>query len=211
MSSKATDAEDPTRFDRLEGAKAPEETLEPPDSPSSRSGLQASTADVFAPGTQLAERYCILSVLGQGGMGVVYCAEDLKLAQRVALKFLPGPAKSDESRLSSLLHEVRIAREISHPNVCSVYDISEVGGRHFISMKYVDGQDLASLLRQVGRLPRERGSQIARQICYGLAAAHDKGVLHRDLKPANLLIDRCGNALVTDFGLARLGRDPTRR
>ena len=97
---------------------------------------------------------------------------------------------------------MRLARGVSHPNVCRVYDIGEVEGQHFLSMEYVDGEDLASLLRRIGRLPPDKAIEIARQLCAGLAAAHDKGVLHRDLKPANVMIDGRGRAKITDFGLA---------
>ena len=97
-----------------------------------------------------------------------------------------------------------IARQISHPNVCRVYDIGEADGHHFLSMEYVDGEDLASVLRRIGRLPGDKAIEIARQLCAGLAAAHDKGVLHRDLKPANVMIDGQGRVRITDFGLAAI-------
>ncbi|HET9300588.1 MAG TPA: serine/threonine-protein kinase, partial [Candidatus Polarisedimenticolaceae bacterium] len=99
---------------------------------------------------------------------------------------------------------VRIARTVSHPNVCRVYDVGEADGQHFLSMEYVDGEDLASLLRRIGHVPKEKAIQIARQLCAGLAAAHEAGVLHRDLKPANVMIDGRGRARITDFGLAAL-------
>src|SRR6185436_18955274 len=100
--------------------------------------------------------------------------------------------------------EVRIARKVSHPNVCRVYDISEAEGHHFLSMEYVDGEDLTTLLRRIGRLPADKALEVARKVCAGLAAAHDKGVLHRDLKPANVMLDGRGNVMITDFGLAAL-------
>ena len=152
----------------------------------------------------IAGRYRIVGLLGKGGMGEVYRADDLKLGQGVALKFLPPTLARDEGRLAQLHNEVRLARAVSHPNVCRVYDIGEVDGEHFISMEYVDGEDLASLLRRIGRLPPDKGVAIAQQLCAGLAAAHDRGVLHRDLKPANIMIDGRGHARITDFGLARL-------
>ena len=93
---------------------------------------------------------------------------------------------------------------MSHPNVCRVHDIAEVDGHHYLSMEYVDGEDLASLLRRIGRMPEDRAVQIARQLCAGLAAAHEQGILHRDLKPANVMIDGRGWAKITDFGLASL-------
>jgi serine/threonine-protein kinase len=135
-------------------------------------------------------------------MGEVYRAHDLKLGQAVALKFLPEKTARDKSLLARFHAEVRIARQVSHPNVCRVYDIGEVEGSTFLSMEYVDGEDLRSLLRRIGRLPGDKAAEIARKLCAGLAAAHDKGVLHRDLKPANVMIDGRGQVLITDFGLA---------
>jgi len=158
----------------------------------------------FVPGALVGSRYRIVAMLGKGGMGEVYRADDLLLGQPVALKFLPQHVADDPRRLARLLAEVRIARQISHPNVCRVYDVGEAAGEHFISMEYVKGEDLGSLLQRIGRLAPDKGVQIARQICAGLAAAHDRGVLHRDLKPANVMIDERGVARITDFGLAAL-------
>ena len=151
----------------------------------------------------LAGRYRIVGLLGAGGMGEVYRADDLKLGQTVALKFLPERLADDPKRLEYFHNEVRFARQVSHPNVCRVYDIGEVDGQQFLSMEYVDGEDLATLIRRIGRLPPDKGVQIARQLSAGLAAAHDKGVLHRDLKPANVMLDGRGRVRITDFGLAR--------
>ena len=156
----------------------------------------------FPPGTLLAQRYRVVSLLGRGGMGEVYRANDLLLGQAVALKFLPAQWTSDEATLARFRNEVRIARQISHPNVCRVYDIGEVEGSTYLSMEYVDGEDLASLLRRIGRLPQDKALEIARQLCAGLAAAHDKGVVHRDLKPGNIMLDGKGQLRITDFGLA---------
>ncbi len=139
-------------------------------------------------------------------MGEVFRADDLTLAQPVALKFLPG-STIDRSMLERFRNEVRIARRISHPNVCRVYDIGETNNQVFLSMEYVDGEDLSSLLRRVGRLPRDKALEIARKICAGLAAAHDKGVLHRDLKPSNIMLDGRGEVLIMDFGLAGLAHE----
>jgi serine/threonine-protein kinase len=156
----------------------------------------------FPIGTVLAGRYQILGLLGRGGMGEVYRAHDLKLGQPVGLKFLPAAAAKNPQLLARFHGEVRIARQVSHPNVCRVYDIGEVEGSTFLSMEYVDGEDLSSLLRRIGRLPGDKALEIARKLCAGLAAAHDKSVLHRDLKPANVMIDGRGQVLITDFGLA---------
>ena len=162
----------------------------------------------FAPGAMIAGRYRILGLLGRGGMGEVYRADDLTLAQGVALKFLPATLATDPARLARFHNEVRIARQVSHPNVCRIYDIGQHEGEHFLSMEFVDGEDLASLLRRIGRLPGDKASEIARQLCAGLAAAHDRGVLHRDLKPANIMLDGRGKARITDFGLAHAAGEP---
>jgi serine/threonine protein kinase len=158
----------------------------------------------FVAGTILAERYRIVGLLGKGGMGEVYRADDLKLGQPVALKFLPAKFLRDGAALARFHREVRVARQVSHKNVCRVYDIGELDGHHFLSMEYIKGEELSSFLRRIGRLPSDKAIQIARQICAGLAAAHESVVLHRDLKPSNVMIDEQGNALITDFGLAGL-------
>ncbi len=155
----------------------------------------------------LTERYRIVGLVGRGGMGEVYKAEDLKLDQTVALKFLPEAIALDGAALARFHKEVRITRQVSHPNVCRVYDIGEVDGRHFLSMEFIDGEDLSSLLRRIGRLPGDKAIEVARQICAGLAAAHDNGVVHRDLKPANIMIDGRGKALITDFGVAVVAQE----
>jgi serine/threonine-protein kinase len=137
-------------------------------------------------------------------MGEVYRADDLKLEHPVALKFLSRAFASDVDRLERLFSEVRIARQVSHPAVCRVWDVGEAEGHQFLSMEYVDGENLSSLLRRIGRFPSDKALDIARQVCAGLAAAHEKGVLHRDLKPANVMLDGQGKVRITDFGLAGL-------
>ena len=168
----------------------------------SSSSIHAAEDGRFAPGTLLVERYRIISLLGRGGMGEVYRASDVKLSQPVALKFLPASVARKPGLLERFHGEVRIARQVSHPNICRVYDIGEAEGHAFISMEYVDGEDLGSLLRRIGRLPSDKAIEIARKLCAGLAAAHAKGVLHRDLKPGNIMIDGRGQVLIMDFGLA---------
>jgi len=168
----------------------------------------ASDDGRFLPGTLVNGRYRIVGLLGRGGMGEVYRATDLTLAQPVALKFLPEEGVT-ERVLERFHSEVRIARQISHPNVCRVYDIAEVDGQPFISMEYVDGEDLADLLHRIGRLPADKALETARKICAGLAAAHDKGVIHRDLKPQNIMLNKRGEPVIMDFGLAAVADQMT--
>ena len=161
----------------------------------------------FVAGTILDERYRIIGLLGKGGMGEVYKAEDLKLDQTVALKFLPEKLAKNEDALKRFIGEVKNARKVSHENICRVFDIGEIGGKQFISMEFIDGDDLSILLRRIGRLPSERAVEISRQICMGLNAIHKAGILHRDLKPANIIIDSKGLAKITDFGIAGFEAD----
>jgi serine/threonine-protein kinase len=167
----------------------------------------------FRAGALFASRFRIVARLGRGGMGEVYRADDLELGQPVALKFLRAPAKAghyaqavgfDERARARLRSEVRLARQLAHPNVCRVYDIGEAHGDLYLSMEYVDGEDLAALLKRIGRVPIDKGVEIARKLCAGLAAAHAKGVLHRDFKPANIMIDSHGEVRIMDFGLAAI-------
>src|SRR5262245_13676923 len=143
----------------------------------------------FEPGAVFAGRYRMLERLGRGGMGEVWCADDLVLHTQVALKVVHSATREGRERL---LNEVRLARQITHPAVCRVFDIGDAEGGIFYTMELVRGEDLASLVRRVGRLPSEKVLDIALQLCAGLAAAHAQGVLHRDLKPANVLIDDHG-------------------
>jgi Protein kinase domain len=198
--------------------KLPETSKPRPDADSARSGKTSTpsresaihtTSDSldrarFVSGTIIGGQYRIVGLLGRGGMGEVYRAEDLKLEQPVALKFLPESLAKDGAALARFHREVRIARQISHRNVCRVYNIIEYQGWHFILMEYVRGEELSSVLKRFGRLPADKALSVARQICAGLAAAHDVGVVHRDLKPGNIMIDEKGDVRITDFGLAGL-------
>jgi Protein kinase domain len=176
--------------------------------PSSSAGVLSSSDAIgggrFAPGQIIADRYRVVALAGRGGMGEVYRAEDLKLTQIVAIKFLPAALSQDAGALARFHSEVRIARQVSHPNVSRVFDIGDADGLPFLTMEYVDGEDLASLVRRIGRLSSDKAIEIARQICAGLAAAHERGVIHRDLKPANLMLDSAGKIRITDFGLASI-------
>jgi serine/threonine-protein kinase len=188
----------------LEGMLRPPDTL----SPASALPTPAPAEDCrFPPGLLLAGRYRIVALLGKGGMGEVYRADDLKLGQPVALKFLPAEVARHPQWLERIRHEVRVARQITHPNVCRVHDLGEWRGQAFLTMELIDGENLATLLRRIGRLPEDKAVEVARQLCLGLAASHEKGVLHRDLKPHNVMLDGQGQVRITDFGLAAHGRD----
>lgn len=156
----------------------------------------------FSTGHLIADRYRVVSLLGEGGTGRVYRVEDLRLNMTVALKFMPRLAALDPAWRRRVESEVKLSRSVSHPCVCRVFDLGEVDGLPYISMEFVEGEDLASLRHRIGRLPGDRATQIARQICAGLAASHARGVLHRDLKPSNIMLDAQGNVRITDFGLA---------
>jgi hypothetical protein len=186
------------------GSRSPSPARSPVAGHSSAGATPTTPPARFVPGELFADRYRIVALLGRGGMGEVYRADDLRLGQAVALKFLPEALADDAGRLDRLYNEVRTARQVAHPAVCRVYDIGEAEGQHFLSMEFVDGEDLASLLRRIGRLPQDKAIEIARQVCAGLGAAHEKGVLHRDLKPENVMLDGRGKARITDFGLAGL-------
>jgi len=161
----------------------------------------------FASGSIVAGRYRLVSLLGRGGMGEVYRADDLTLGQPIALKFLSGDVAGSDARLAQFHNELRVARQVSHKNVCRLYDLGEADGRRFLTMEYVDGEDLSASLRRFGRMPPDKAIQIARQLCAGIAAAHEKGVLHRDLKPANVMLDGNGDVRITDFGIATAAAD----
>jgi hypothetical protein len=214
--AEAVSADDPTRDWRraaAPGADAPAAAgASPPPATAAAAPPPAAahapdpTGARFVPGTLLAGRWRLVAPLGRGGMGEVYRADDLKLGEPVALKFLPPELAADAAALARLHREVRVARRVAHPNVCRVFDIGEADGLTFLTMELIDGEDLSSLLRRIGRLPADKALEISRQLCAGLAAAHEEGVLHRDLKPANVMIDGRGRAKITDFGLAGIAR-----
>ncbi len=155
------------------------------------------------PGVRFAGRYSIVSVLGSGGMGVVYKARDLELDDVVALKTLRPSALLDGEQLERLKSELKLARKITHPNILRTFDFGEHEGTPYLSMEYVRGLTLRQLIQQSGRVPYSAALRIARQLCAGLRAAHEVGVLHRDIKPENLILEASGNAKLMDFGIAR--------
>jgi len=168
----------------------------PPGAPLS---ARATPSDEFAPGAMFAGRFRMITWLGRSNSGEVWQAEDLVLQTPVALKIIRSGTAEDRERI---LTEVRLARQITHPAVRRVFDVGEVDGKAFCSMELVDGDDLAVLLRRVGRFSTEKVTEMGLQLCDALAAAHAEGVLHRDVRPENILIDRRGLPRFTDFGVA---------
>jgi len=157
----------------------------------------------LARGTIFAGRYEIIEELGKGGMGRVYRVEDKKLDQEVALKLIKHEIANDKKNIERFRNELKLARKIRHKNVCGMFDLGETEGAHFITMEYIDGEDLKSMIRMIGKLSTGKAILIAKQVCEGLTEAHGLGVVHRDLKPSNIMIDKFGNAKIMDFGIAR--------
>jgi serine/threonine protein kinase/lipopolysaccharide biosynthesis regulator YciM len=154
-------------------------------------------------GTTFAGRYEIIEELGKGGMGRVYRVEDTKLEQEVALKLIKPEIAKDKKTIERFRNELKTARMIAHKNVCRMFDLGEASGAHFITMEYIRGEDLKSMIRMSGQLGMGTAISIAKQVGEGLIEAHRLGVVHRDLKPQNIMIDKEGNARIMDFGIAR--------
>jgi len=179
-----------TRFKLSEEEPLHTRTLEAPRKP-------LTSGDLFA------RRFQIIEVLGQGGMGKVYRAEDKKVHEEVALKVINPEISTDKKTIERFRDELKLARKIAHRNVCKMYDLNEFSGSYYITMEYIAGQDLKALIRQTGQLTIGKALSVAGQVCEGLIEAHRLGIIHRDLKPSNIMIDREGNARIMDFGIAR--------
>ncbi len=162
-----------------------------------------SAFHTLQPGVVFGGRYEILGVLGQGGMGAVYKARDCELDRMIALKVIRPELATDPAILQRFKQELILARNITHKNVVRIFDLAEAEGIRFISMEYVDGEDLRTLLRRQGKLSAQEAVGIVEQVCRALDAAHAEGVIHRDLKPQNIMRDKNGRIVVMDFGLAR--------
>jgi len=162
-----------------------------------------TTPDELGRGSLFAGRYEIIEELGTGGMGRIYRAFDKKIDEEVALKLIKPEIAAERKVLERFRNELRIARKISHPNVCRMHDLNEEGKTLYITMEYVAGEDLKSVIHRMGILAAGKAVFIARQVAEGLSQAHKLGVVHRDLKPGNIMIDKEGNAKIMDFGIAR--------
>jgi len=169
----------------------------------STQAMPASAPRKLLPGTTFARRYQVIEDLGQGGMGRVYKVFDIEVREKLALKLLNPEIASDETTIERFRNELKLARGISHRNICRMYDLGREEGAFYITMEYVPGEDLKSFIHKVGALPVGKAVSAARQVCEGLAEAHRLGVVHRDLKPQNIMIDLDGNARIMDFGIAR--------
>ena len=154
-------------------------------------------------GRVFADRYEVIEELGEGGMGIVYKVFDRKIDEKVALKVLAPEVAGDEKTIERFRNELKLARKISHRNVCRMYDLSEEEKTQFITMEFVPGENLKSLIKRIGQFSKTKAISIAKQVCEGLAEAHRLGVVHRDLKPQNIMVDSEGNARIMDFGIAR--------
>jgi eukaryotic-like serine/threonine-protein kinase len=176
-----------------------------PDSPPAlpTETLAIPTVRELAPGATFARRYQVIEELGRGGMGRVYKVFDTEVREKLALKLLNPEVASDEQTIERFRNELKLARTISHRNICRMHDLGREEGAYYITMEYVPGEDLKSFIHRVGALPISKAVSVAIQICEGLAEAHRVGVVHRDLKPQNIMIDREGNARIMDFGIAR--------
>src|SRR5438874_1313682 len=171
--------------------------------PRTRAGTTHAGQPMLEPGAVLAQRYEILEILGEGGMGAVYKAMDRELSRPVALKVIRPDLAGNQAILDRFKQELLLAREVTHKNVIRIYDLGEAEGMKFITMEYVEGEDLRTLIHEQTKLAPEEAVEIMQQVCRALEAAHSVGIIHRDLKPQNIMRDKSGRILVMDFGLAR--------
>src|SRR5271166_722930 len=180
-------------------------TIRPPSSGSSPPHpiFSAIGATIFHEGDILGGRYEIQKLLGMGGMGAVYKARDMEVERVVGLKVIRPDLAGDPAILARFKQELVLARQVTHKNIIRIYDLNEADGVKFITMEFIEGEDLRSILLREGKLPPQQAAGIMVQVCSGLLAAHSEGVIHRDLKPSNVMCDQVGRVVIMDFGLAR--------
>ena len=180
------------------------ERLEPGRAAAAAPGAEAATEPLGLIGKKVSH-YRVISAIGGGGMGMVYQAEDLKLGRRVALKFLPEELVDDPAALGLLQREAQTASALNHPNICTIYEIEEYGGQPFIAMELLEGETvLERLTSRPGPVPLAELVDFGVQVCNGLQAAHERGIIHRDIKPPNIFLTRQGPVKILDFGVAKL-------
>ena len=216
-SSDVPSADSPTMVDLPNDSDSPTMVDIPgPDSPTMVEGTplpgkpsprvvprSQSNPSMLQPGSLLGQRYEILRILGEGGMGAVYKARDIELNRMVALKVIRPDLAGHQAIIDRFKQELLLATQVTHKNVIRIYDLSEADGMKFITMEYVEGEDLRGLMQKKGKLSPEEAVEIMQQTCRALEAAHSAGIIHRDLKPQNIMQDKSGRILVMDFGLAR--------
>src|SRR5713226_1615295 len=171
--------------------------------PTPRTQRVQNNSSMLQPGALLGQRYEVLQILGEGGMGAVYKARDVELNRMVALKVIRPELAGNQAIIDRFKQELLLATQVTHKNVIRIYDLSEAEGMKFITMEFVEGEDLRGLMHQKGKLAPEEAVEIMQQVCRALEAAHSVGIIHRDLKPQNIMRDKTGRVLVMDFGLAR--------
>src|SRR5271168_658660 len=171
--------------------------------PAAEGVISSSTLVQLAPGTSIGSRYEVVRLLGQGGMGAVYQAHDKELDRQVAIKVIRADMAANPEILRRFKQELILARQITHKNVIRIFDLGQADGIKFITMEYIEGENLQSLLRTKKKLEPTEAANILAQVCRALEAAHSEGVIHRDLKPQNIMVDKSGRAYVMDFGIAR--------
>jgi serine/threonine protein kinase len=203
VSESESRQDDATLVGEEKGSAAPNASAAGWSRPVANSTGAVFQAGRLQPHSSLGKRYKILALLGEGGMGAVYKAMDRELERTVALKIIRPELAVNEHILARFKQELILARRVTDRNVIRIFDLGEAEGLKFITMEFIEGKDLSSLLKEKGRLSFEEFADVMMQVCSALHAAHAEGVVHRDLKPQNIMVDKNGKVKVMDFGIAR--------